>query len=80
MDEATANVDATTDQFIQQCIKKEFAYATIITIAHRLATILEYDKILVIANGRIVEEGSPEELLKKGGIFEEMAKQAGLVK
>ena len=51
MDEATSNVDQETDDFIQECIKKEFKNATVITIAHRLSTIADYDKILVLESG-----------------------------
>ena len=59
MDEATANVDSETDAFIQTCIKKEFQNATIITVAHRLKTIVDYDKIVVMSDGMIAEMGSP---------------------
>ena len=59
MDEATSNVDRITDDFIQKCIRKEFKSSTVITIAHRLSTIADYDKIIVMGNGRIVEMGSP---------------------
>ena len=77
LDEATSNVDKATDDFIQQCIKSEFKESTVITIAHRLSTIADYDKIMVLGNGEIVEMGSPQELLEKGGLFEEMVNQAG---
>ena len=48
-----------------------------ITIAHRLSTIADYDKIIVLANGRIMEMGSPYELIQKKGLFEDMVSQAG---
>ena len=77
MDEATSNVDMETDQLIQKCIKEEFAKSTIITIAHRLATIADYDWILVMDKGRVMEQGTPAELLRKDGMFAEMVKQTG---
>ena len=77
MDEATSNVDGETDAFIQQCIKREFKDATIITIAHRLSTVADYDKIVVLSSGEIVEIGSPSELLMKEGVFREMVQKTG---
>lgn len=53
LDEATSNVDMTTDHFIQNCIKTKFKDATVITIAHRLNTIADYDKIIVMDKGRV---------------------------
>ena len=77
MDEATANVDTKTDEFIQNCIKRQFKDATVVTIAHRLSTLADYDRILVVEKGRIAEEGSPYELLLKKGIFYEMVSETG---
>ncbi|CAD5112774.1 DgyrCDS1986 [Dimorphilus gyrociliatus] len=74
MDEATANVDNKTDQHIQNIVRKHFANCTVITIAHRLATIMDYDVILVIECGRLVESGTSIELIKSGGIFAELVK------
>ena len=80
LDEATAAVDLETDELIQATIRKEFSKATVITIAHRLNTILDYDKILVINHGRVAEFESPENLLKnKNSMFHDMCKKAGLV-
>ena len=77
MDEATSNVDTDTDQLIQQCIRREFANSTIITIAHRLTTIADYDWIVVMDKGRVREQGSPGGLLRKNGMFAEMVRQTG---
>ncbi|CAD8107565.1 unnamed protein product [Paramecium primaurelia] len=63
LDEATANVDMITDCLIQQIIKEKFNDCTIFTIAHRLNTIAEYDKVLVLEDGKVLEEGHPYELL-----------------
>ncbi|CAE6535307.1 unnamed protein product [Rhizoctonia solani] len=62
-DEATASVDYVTDELISQTIRKEFADSTIITIAHRLRTIIDYDKVLVMDQGHIAEYDEPSLLL-----------------
>lgn len=62
LDEATASVDHETDEVIQQLLRDRFAGCTLITIAHRLATILDYDLILVLDAGRVVQFGPPDEL------------------
>ena len=59
LDEATSNVDMQTDSFIQNTIREKFVDTTVITIAHRLNTIADYDKVIVMEQGRIVEQGSP---------------------
>lgn len=70
MDEATSSCDYETDALITETLKKDFAGITMLVIAHRLRTIIEFDKIVVLDQGRIVEEGPPEVLLdmpdKKG--------------
>jgi ATP-binding cassette, subfamily C (CFTR/MRP), member 4 len=62
MDEATANVDEATDAAIQRVIREECRNVTVVTIAHRLQTIMDYDQVLVLARGRLVESGRPLEL------------------
>ncbi|KAJ3394478.1 hypothetical protein HDU92_006863 [Lobulomyces angularis] len=80
MDEATANVDYETDTFIQKALREDFKDATILTIAHRLNTIIDYDKVLVFEAGELVEIGSPSELLEKpSGIFLGMVEETGSV-
>ncbi|XP_063605857.1 multidrug resistance-associated protein 1-like [Penaeus indicus] len=80
LDEATAAVDLETDDLIQQTIRREFADCTVITIAHRLNTIMDSSRVLVLDKGEIREFDSPESLLKdKKSIFYSMAKDAGLV-
>lgn len=63
MDECTANVDVETDALLQSMVRQTFAHCTIFTIAHRLATVIDYDRIAVLDNGRLVEFGQPAELL-----------------
>ncbi|KAF7378054.1 P-loop containing nucleoside triphosphate hydrolase protein [Mycena sanguinolenta] len=70
LDEATSSIDVETDQAIQQTLRSSFGAATIITIAHRISTVRDYDRIIVLDNGRVVENGSPNELLEiPGGVF-----------
>ncbi|OUM67296.1 hypothetical protein PIROE2DRAFT_40198 [Piromyces sp. E2] len=63
MDEATASVDVETDAIIQKALRSEFKDVTVITIAHRLNTIIDYDKVLVLSNGNILEYDKPSNLL-----------------
>ncbi len=60
LDEATSNIDYRTDQFIQETIRNKFKEETVITIAHRLNTLTDYDKIIVMDKGFISEIGSPQ--------------------
>jgi ATP-binding cassette subfamily C (CFTR/MRP) protein 4 len=73
IDEATANVDQHTDGLIQGVIRTAFRDATVLTIAHRLNTIADSDKIMVLDSGRVVEFDTPQVLIETGGIY------AGLV-
>ncbi|CAG2106013.1 unnamed protein product [Medioppia subpectinata] len=80
LDEATAAVDMETDDLIQETIRKEFCLSTIVTIAHRLNTIIDYDKVLVMDKGMVAEFDSPHHLLQNtNSIFYSMAKEANLV-
>ncbi|KAH8833430.1 multidrug resistance-associated ABC transporter [Flagelloscypha sp. PMI_526] len=64
MDEATASVDYATDELISQTIRREFRNSTILTIAHRLRTIIDYDRVMLLDQGRIVEFDKPAILLQ----------------
>ena len=69
LDEATASVDYKTDAVVQEVIKKEFKDCTVLTIAHRINTIMDYDRVIVMDKGVIAEFDTPTKLLEKKGIF-----------
>ncbi|XP_057763901.1 ABC transporter C family member 12-like [Salvia miltiorrhiza] len=78
LDEATAAVDVTTDVLIQKTIREEFKSCTMLTIAHRLNTIIDSDRILVLASGQVIEYGTPAELLgDEAGAFSKMVQSTG---
>jgi len=78
MDEATASVDGETDAFIQRMLRTRFKNITLLTIAHRLHTIMDYDVILVMDAGKAVEFGPPSELLEQSGsLFAELVNSTG---
>uniref|UniRef100_A0A6S8ZK17 Uncharacterized protein n=1 Tax=Chaetoceros debilis TaxID=122233 RepID=A0A6S8ZK17_9STRA len=78
LDEATASVDGETDAFIQRLIRSRFRGTTLLTIAHRLNTIMDYDVVLVMDNGKVAEFGSPKELLSdEDGLFSGLIDSTG---
>lgn len=78
LDEATASVDNETDMKIQKTIRQEFKSSTVVCIAHRLRTVIDYDKILVLDKGRVVEFGAPSDLINtKQGAFRAMCEETG---
>ncbi|XP_074602377.1 multidrug resistance-associated protein 1-like [Brevipalpus obovatus] len=79
-DEATAAVDVETDELIQNTIREEFKDCTIVTIAHRLNTIMDYDRIIFMDKGKIIEFNSPTNLLKNSkSSFFSLASEAKLI-
>ena len=77
MDEATSSVDMETDAAIQKSIRGCFKDCTLIVIAHRLSTLVDFDKIFVLEAGRVVEYGSPEALLLRKGAFWDLVQESG---
>jgi len=80
LDEATAAVDVETDAMLQTTLRSSmFSNRTIITIAHRINTILDSDRIIVLDKGEVKEFDSPAELVRSKGLFYELVKEAGLL-
>ncbi|CAG0894697.1 unnamed protein product, partial [Darwinula stevensoni] len=79
LDEATASVDLETDELIQQTIRREFKSCTVLTIAHRINTIMDYDRVLVLDGGEIREFDSPTNLLRDSeSMFLALTRDAGI--
>ncbi|XP_038575380.1 canalicular multispecific organic anion transporter 2-like, partial [Micropterus salmoides] len=78
LDEATAAVDLKTDQLVQSTIRSQFDDCTVLTIAHRLNTIMDYTRIIVMDQGFVAEMDSPSQLLCLQGHFYQMCVEAGL--
>ncbi|XP_044107049.1 multidrug resistance-associated protein 1-like isoform X3 [Neovison vison] len=78
LDEATASIDFETDTLVQTTIRKEFSDCTILTIAHRLHSIIDSDRVLVLDSGRITEFETPQNLICQKGLFFEMLTEAGI--
>ena len=77
MDEATSSIDYDTENLIQNAILTTLKDITVITIAHRLKTILDYDRIFVFENGQLIEQGTPKELIEnKNGHFYSLYSQS----
>lgn len=79
LDEATSSCDRETDSSVQQMLRSQFPDTTLLTIeiAHRLDTIIDYDVVIVMENGRVAEMGSPRDLLSSCGIFTNMDNATG---
>ncbi|BEI93418.1 uncharacterized protein CcaverHIS019_0510460 [Cutaneotrichosporon cavernicola] len=78
MDEATASVDFETDEALQNAIRTEFKDSTLITIAHRLSSVVDYDRLLVLRDGSVAEFDTPMNLLRRDdSIFKSMAQSSG---
>lgn len=78
LDEATSAVDMATDRLIQRSIRDGFHESTLIVVAHRLHTVADFDKILVLDEGKIIESGTPRELWQRPeGAFRELCEQSG---
>ena len=80
MDEPTSRMDIATDDKVQRAMRRCFAHATVLVIAHRLSTIMDLDRIVVMGQGRVLENGAPEELAQvKDGHLKGMLETASFV-
>jgi ABC-type multidrug transport system fused ATPase/permease subunit len=77
MDEATSSVDGEADQLISRVLKHEFCNSTVISIAHRLQTIAGFDRVAVLADGRLVDFDRPINLLSRPSLFRQMVNDSG---
>lgn len=77
LDEATSVVDKATDALIQRSIQQDFSESTLLVVAHRLATVAEFDNIFVMGDGKAVEFGTPRDLIGKKGAFWQMVCTSG---
>ncbi|KAL4462596.1 hypothetical protein ABPG74_000426 [Tetrahymena malaccensis] len=78
LDEATANCDMYTDELIQKKIREKFSNSTVITVAHRLNTIADYDRIVIMDKGVAIESGKPYDLLnQENSVFKQMVNHTG---
>ncbi|CAO3622955.1 unnamed protein product [Cunninghamella blakesleeana] len=78
LDEATASIDVETDSIIQETIREQFSNCTILTVAHRINTIANYDRILVLDQGKVVEFDTPYNLMtQEGSVFKSMCEDSG---
>jgi len=78
LDEATASLDSASEAEVESAIDRLEHNRTVVCVAHRLATLANMDRILVLAGGRVVESGGYEELLRRGGLFADMARKQGI--
>ena len=72
LDEAVSNLDTKTDQEIQETIRNLSHKKTMIIIAHRLSTVREADRLIVLRHGRVVQEGTPEDLMQSPGYYRDL--------
>uniref|UniRef100_A0A7C9EE60 ABC transporter domain-containing protein n=2 Tax=Opuntia streptacantha TaxID=393608 RepID=A0A7C9EE60_OPUST len=76
LDEATASIDNATDTILQKTIRTEFADCTVITVAHRIPTVMDCTKVLAISDGQLTEYDEPLKLIKKeGSLFGQLVKE-----
>jgi len=79
LDEATANVDPTNDAKIQHVIRTELAKCMVLTIAHRLHTVMTADRVMVLDQGQLVQFDAPKKLLQEQGLLKDLAANAGII-
>ena len=75
LDEATASIDLALDEKIQQVIREMFVDCTVLAIAHRINTIMDYDRVLVLDKGEVAEFDTPQALMESKGLFYGLVKK-----
>lgn len=76
MDEVTSAVDRETDRLMQRVIREEFRGRTVVSIVHRVETVKDYDTVVVLGEGSVVEVGRPDDLMRRvGGVFRGMVER-----
>jgi len=78
LDEATSALDSESEEAIRQALTRLMRDRTVIAIAHRLSTLRTFDRIIVMRDGRIVQDGAPDELMRRGGPYRELVRQQTL--
>ena len=78
LDEATASMDAESETLVQEALSTLLAGKTVLVIAHRMRTVANADKIVVLDGGKVAEQGTPEELLRNQGVFSRLYAAQGL--
>ncbi len=80
LDEATSSIDFETDAKIQATMREEFGDSLLLTVAHRIRTVIDYDRLLVLDKGKLVEFDTPLNLIRReGGVFREMCLKSGVM-
>jgi ATP-binding cassette subfamily B protein len=75
LDEATSALDTESEQAIREALTRLMAGRTVMAIAHRLSTLRQFDRIVVIKEGRVIEDGAPSDLIENGGHFSRLVKK-----
>lgn len=72
LDEVSSNVDVETDRLVQRVVREEFKDATVVAVAHRLDTIMDFDRVALLSEGRLVEFESPRALMQRESRFRDL--------